>query len=52
MRGGGGQGCRAVLTVLPVGGLPRYLYSVPAILGAFLLVAPAPLGEGQTDAEA
>lgn len=38
------------MTVLPKGVLPRYLYSVPAIVMALLLVAGAPLGEGLTDA--
>jgi len=36
--------------VLPKGVLPRYLYSVPAIVVALLLVAATPVGEGLTDA--
>jgi hypothetical protein len=46
------QDCGAVVTVLPVGVLPRYLYSTCAILVAFLLVAARPLGEDRSDAEA
>lgn len=32
--------------------MPRYLYSVPAIVVAFFLVVAAPLGDGLTHAEA
>lgn len=37
---------------LPRGVMPRYLYSVPAIVVAFFLVATAPVGHGLTHAEA
>lgn len=42
--------CGAVPTVLPIGVMPRYLYSAFAIVVAFLLVAEEPVGEGRTDA--
>jgi len=32
--------------------MPRYLYTVPAIVMAFFLVVAAPLGRGLTDAQA
>lgn len=41
--------CGAVTTVLPVGVMPRYLYSVLAIVLAFTLVAEEPVGQGLTD---
>jgi hypothetical protein len=41
-----------VVTVLPKGVLPRYLYSVAAMVMAFLLVAGGPVGEGLSEAEA
>lgn len=44
--------CRAVMVVLPRGVLPRFLYSVAAIIIAFVLVTPEPVGEGASDAEA
>ena len=44
--------CRAVIVVLPRGVLPRFLYSIPAIVVAFVLVALRPFGEGLSDAEA
>ena len=43
--------CRAVVTVLPKGVLPRYLYSAAAMVMAFLLVADRPVGEGLSDAD-
>ena len=43
--------CGAVLTVLPMGVLARYLYSVAAIVVALLLKAEAPVGQGLGDAE-
>ena len=43
--------CGAVLTVLPMGVLSRYLYSVAAIVVALLLKTEAPVGEGLGDAE-
>jgi hypothetical protein len=46
------QLCGAVVTVLPKGVLPRYLYSAAAIVSAFLLVARDPVGEGLSDADA
>ncbi len=46
------QNCQAVLTVLPVGVMPRFLYSAFAILSALFLVAERPIGEGLTDEEA
>lgn len=42
--------CRVVLTVLPVGVMPRYLYSAFAIVWAFSLVAAEPAGHGLTHA--
>ena len=42
--------CKAVTTVLPLGVLPRYLYSAFAIVVAFTLVAAEPVGRGLTDA--
>jgi len=44
--------CRAITVVLPQGVLPRYLYSVPAIVVAWFLVAGQPVGRGMTQAEA
>lgn len=44
--------CHKVHVVLPVGVLPRFLYSIPAILTAWFLVADGPLGEGCSQAEA
>lgn len=44
--------CGAVHTVLPVGVLPRFLYSVFAIAWAFALVAARPVGHGQSHAAA
>ena len=44
--------CGAVHTVLPVGVLPRFLYSVFAIAWAFALVAAPPVGHGRCDADA
>jgi hypothetical protein len=46
------QCCGAVITVLPKGVLPRYLYSAAAIVTAFLLVAAEPVGRGLSEAEA
>ena len=40
------------MVVLPWGVMPRFLYSVAAIVVAFLLVAERPTGEGLSDAEA
>lgn len=37
-------------TVLPMGVMPRYLYSAFAIVIAFTLVAAPPVGRGLTDA--
>ena len=42
--------CGAVSTVLPVGVMPRYLYSAFAIVVAFTLVTAQPIGRGLTDA--
>ena len=42
--------CTAVISVLPIGVLPRYLYSVFAIVMAFLQVVEEPIGRGATDA--
>lgn len=42
--------CSTVSTVLPVGVLPRYLYSAFAIVVAFTLVAAEPVGSGLTHA--
>jgi hypothetical protein len=44
--------CGAVITVLPKGVLPRYLYSAAAMVMALLLVANKPVGEGKSDAAA
>lgn len=44
--------CRAILVVLPKGVLPRYLYSVGAIIYAFFLVEEPPVGDGLSQAEA
>lgn len=44
--------CRAVANVLPRGVLPRYLYSVGAIVVAMLLVTSPPVGKGLSDAGA
>lgn len=44
--------CGCVAVVLPVGVVPRYLYSVAAIAASFFLVAASPLGEGLDDADA
>ena len=44
--------CRAIAVVLPRGVLPRYLYSVAAIVVAFCLVAPPPVGAGLSDGAA
>lgn len=38
--------------MLPAGVMPRYLYSIFAIVMAMLLVAPRPLGDGLDAAEA
>ena len=46
------QNCDAVLTVLPLGVMPRFLYSAFAIITAFFLVARRPVGEGHSDEEA
>ncbi len=43
--------CSAVLTVLPRGVLPRFLYSGLAIVVAFVLTAARPVGRGLSDAE-
>lgn len=45
-------GCGAVTVVLPIGVLPRFLYSVFAIAWAFVRVAAPPAGDGRSDAEA
>ncbi len=44
--------CGAVCVVLPRGVLPRFLYTVAAIVLAILLVADPPLGDGLSDAAA
>ena len=44
--------CHAVPSVLPRGVLPRYLYSVGAIVAAFLVVEEEPVGDGATEEEA
>ena len=44
--------CKAVATVLPRGVLPRFLYSVMAMVHAFVLVAKKPLGEGLSHEDA
>lgn len=44
--------CCAVLVVLPRGVMPRYLYSVPAIVLALWLTAESPVGGGLSDADA
>jgi hypothetical protein len=44
--------CRKVDVVLPEGVLPRFLYSIPAILMAWFFVADTPIGEGCSQAEA
>ncbi|MBM4319263.1 MAG: hypothetical protein FJ125_04705 [Deltaproteobacteria bacterium] len=44
--------CGAVTVVLPAGVLPRYLYSIPAIILAFFLVARRPVGKEMSQAEA
>ena len=46
------QRCGAVITVLPRGVLPRYLYSAAAIVMAFIMVADSPMGDGLSDTEA
>jgi len=43
-------GCGAVCTVAPPGVLPRFLYSLYAIVKAWLLATPRPVGEGLDDA--
>lgn len=42
--------CRSITVVLPCGVLPRFLYSVAAIVVAFCLVAAPPVGEGLSHA--
>ena len=44
--------CRAITVVLPRGVLPRYLYSVPAMVAAWFLVAGKPVGRGMRQAAA
>lgn len=44
--------CGAVTVVLPDGVMPRFLYSAAAIVLAWLLVTPAPVGAGLDDATA
>jgi len=44
--------CGAVVTVLPAGVLSRCLYSVMAIVHAFILVSAAPVGGGLSEEEA
>lgn len=44
--------CGCVAVVLPAGVMPRYLYSVAAIVASFFLVAAPPVGEGLDDADA
>ena len=44
--------CGAVRTVLPRGLVPRHLYSVAAVIVAFVLVVAEPIGEGLTDGQA
>lgn len=44
--------CGAITVVLPDGVMPRFLYSAAAIVMAWLLVAPAPVGAGLADAAA
>lgn len=44
--------CDAVTVVLPRGILPRFLYSVAAIVVALFLVAAPPVGEGRSQAQA
>ncbi len=42
--------CGAAQTVLPVGVIPRYLYSAFAVVVAFTLIAAPAVGHGLTDA--
>ncbi|MDQ8155253.1 MAG: hypothetical protein P3B98_11390 [Gemmatimonadota bacterium] len=42
--------CGKTCTVLPIGVIPRHLYSVFAIVVAFVLTATGPLGDDLTDA--
>lgn len=44
--------CGAITVVLPRGVLPRFLYSVAAIVVAFFLVSAPPIGAGMSDAQA
>jgi hypothetical protein len=44
--------CGAVHVVLPPGVMPRFLYSVAAIIVAWLLVEPRPTGQGLTHEQA
>ena len=44
--------CKGVATVLPAGVMPRFLYSALAIVVAFVLVAPKPIGDDLNHADA
>ena len=44
--------CKKTQTVLPRGLMPRYLYSVAAIVMAFVLTASTPVGQGLSDLDA
>jgi hypothetical protein len=44
--------CHKIQVVLPEGVLPRFLYSIPAILVAWFLVTDGPIGGGCSQAEA
>lgn len=44
--------CGAITVVLPRGILPRFLYSVAAMVVAFYVAAAPPVGEGQSEAAA
>jgi hypothetical protein len=44
--------CGAVRSVLPRGVLPRFLYSIGAIVSAFFLTARQPVGDELSDADA
>lgn len=44
--------CRGTFFVLPPGVLPRFLYSLAAIVSAWIAVARKPVGDGLSDADA
>jgi len=43
--------CGATVLVVPIGLLPGFVYTLGAILAAWLAAAPAPMGEGLCDEE-